>query len=195
MFDVKSAAAESPFASDGTSAAWPLSRRWEFGLVAGVAGVQVAILLLMIVLDGLPLLLGERVKLDVIPVDPRDLFRGDYVVLNYDFTRIEPHQIEGLPLPENRWDWYSDVSGRDVYVSLKQEGDHAEVAGISVNRPAGGSYLRGRMQSPYRVECGIEAYYVQEGEGLRLENLIRSRSIQAEVALWHGQAKLVRLVE
>jgi uncharacterized membrane-anchored protein len=195
MFDIKSAVAESPFASDGIRTAWPLSRRWEFGLVAGIAGVQVAILLLMIVLDGLPLVLGERIKLNVVPVDPRDLFRGDYVVLNYDFTRVEPRQIEGLALPENNWDWYSDVSGRDVYVSLKHEGDHAEVAGISVNRPVGGNYLRGRLQSPYRIDCGIEAYYVQEGEGRRLENLIRSRSIQAEVAVWQGQAKLVRLVE
>ena len=51
------------------------------------------------------------------------------------------------------------------------------------------------MIHPYRAEFGIEAYYVQEGEGRRLENLIRQRRLLAEVAVWHGQAKLVRLVE
>jgi uncharacterized membrane-anchored protein len=46
-----------------------------------------------------------------------------------------------------------------------------------------------------RIDFGIEAYYVQEGEGRRLEQLIRQRQLMAEVAVWHGRAKLVRLVE
>ena len=76
-------------------------------------------------------------------------------------------------------------------------GDHYEAKARSVERPASGPYIRGKVVNGWsnRLECGIEAYYVQEGEGRRLENLIRQRAILAEVAVWHGHAKLVRLVE
>ena len=30
---------------------------------------------------------GREVVLDVVPVDPRSLFRGDYVILGYDISR------------------------------------------------------------------------------------------------------------
>jgi len=174
---------------------WSISSRFELKLVVGVVAAQLLFLASMIVIDALPLALGERVKLRVVPVDPRDLFRGDYVVLDYDFNRIGSGQVEGLPLGRD-YNWlYNEVVGRDVYVPLRPQGDHHEAGGATIHRPATGLFLHGRMVAPYRLECGIEAFYVQEGEGRRLENLIRQRSILAEVAIWHGQAKIVRLIE
>ena len=35
------------------------------------------------------LLTGKEVLLKTVPVDPRDLFRGDYVVLRYDISTID----------------------------------------------------------------------------------------------------------
>jgi uncharacterized membrane-anchored protein len=32
---------------------------------------------------------GEEVLLKTLPVDPRDLFRGDYVILRYDVSRVD----------------------------------------------------------------------------------------------------------
>jgi uncharacterized membrane-anchored protein len=196
MFDVSNlSAGESPFSASAARAPWPILRRTEFWLAAGFAALQVAILVGMIVLDGLPLVVGERVKLQVVPVDPRDMFRGDYVRLGYEFNNFNPGQVRGLP--ERYYiDWYSDeFLGRSIFVSLAPQGDRYGVASLSVDRPATGIYLTGNVVSPYRIECGIEAYYVQEGEGRRLEQLIGQRRILAEVAVWHGQAKLVRLIE
>jgi len=174
---------------------WPISKRIELWLVIGVVVAQVAVLVSMIVLDAAPLVFGERIKLQTAPVDPRDLFRGDYVVLEYDFNRFGPDRVQGLSHSRD-YDWfYSEVEGRDVYVSLTPKGDHYEASGAAIERPSSGPYLRGRMISPYRLECGIEAYYVEEGEGRRLENLMRQRRLLAEVAVWRGQAKLVRLIE
>ena len=45
---------------------------------------------------------------------------------------------------------------------------------FSVDPPAAGTYLHGTIVNPSRIECGIEAYYVQEGEGRRLEQLGRN---------------------
>jgi len=174
---------------------WPISKRLELWLVMGVVVAQVVVLVSMIVLDAAPLVFGERIKLQTAPVDPRDLFRGDYVVLEYDFNRFGPGSVQGLSSSYDQ-DWfYNDVVGRDVYVSLTPMGDYHIASGAAVERPPAGPYLRGRMVSPYRLECGIEAYYVEEGEGRRLENLIRQRRLLAEVAVWRGQAKLVRLIE
>jgi uncharacterized membrane-anchored protein len=64
-----------------------------------------------------------------------------------------------------------------------------------MHRPMSGTYLQGRWGWRNRIECGIEAYYVQEGEGRRLENAIRGGKLTAEVAVWNGKAKLVRLIE
>jgi len=176
---------------------WLLTRSTELTLVIAVVVAQIAILVGMIVLDGMPLLLGERIKLPVVPVDPHDFFRGDYVVLSYDFSRFDPATIAGIPssaphdLSDPKW------QGKEVYITLKQAGDHYEAGARTTKLPASGPYLCGRMNGgwPNNVECGIEAFYVQEGEGRRLENLIRQKKILAEVAVWHGKAKLVRLVE
>jgi uncharacterized membrane-anchored protein len=178
-----------------TPATWSLSRTTERLLVFVIVATQIAILVAMIALDGLPLLLGERIKLQVIPLDPRDLFRGDYVVLGYDFNRLTAGRVEGLPLSSDDGWSYDNVSGRDVYVALVPKGDHYEATRISVKPPAQEPYLHGRMVGPSRIECGIEAFYVQQGEGRRLENLIRQRKLLAEIAVWHGHAKLVRLIE
>lgn len=197
MFDIETkGAADSPFAPGEFNApvsgsTWNLSPLREARWAIAFALLQVAILVVMIVLDGLPLVLGERVRLKVVPVDPRDLFRGDYVVLDYGFgPRSGP--VWGLPDSKN---WYdASAVGREVYISLKPEGDHHVVEQQSVHPPASGPYIHGRIGYGNRIDCGIDAYYVQEGEGLVLEQAIRERRVLAEVAVWRGKAKLVRLI-
>jgi uncharacterized membrane-anchored protein len=193
MFNEEPAGA-SPFADRASVPTWRLAPRTELLLVVAFIGLQVAILVGMIVLDGLPLLLGERIRLQVVPVDPRDLFRGDYVVLGYEYSRMSPHEITGVQWNSPNESYGGDLD-RAVFVALKNAGDHYAVTGLSARRPASGTYLQGRIGPLGRVECGIEAYYVQEGEGRRLEDAIRAKRLQAEIAVWHGKAKLVRLIE
>ena len=60
-------------------------------LFAGV-GLQLVVLIGMIVFKAMPLWTGEPILLRVVPVDPRDMFRGDYVAISYDFSRIPPRE-------------------------------------------------------------------------------------------------------
>lgn len=62
----------------------------------GAVGFQVIVLAAMIGLRLTPLLTGDTILVRVAPVDPRDLFRGDHVVLAYEFSRV-PAATEGLP--------------------------------------------------------------------------------------------------
>src|SRR5215210_1183022 len=74
------------------------------------AAAQIMILLGMIALRAIPLVTGQTVLVRVEPVDPRDLFRGDYVILSYEFSRVPREGIEGLSEKE-RGSW-SKMEGR-----------------------------------------------------------------------------------
>lgn len=174
----------------GRTIGW-LSRR-EWLILVAAAAFQVLFLLAMTALHATPLLTGETVLVRVMPVDPRDLFRGDYVMLSYDFSQIEPHMVEGLAVSFHRGNT-ADWLGRTVYVSLVPEpdGKHWRAGKASVHRPASGKFLRGTMIGPGRLEFGIEAYYVQEGRGREYEKAIRNRRLSAEIAVAaDGQAAL-----
>ena len=171
--------------------------RYRTPILVSSAIAQVGLLGGMILIESLPLMIGERIVMRVTPVDPRDFFRGDYVILNYDINRVTVPAIED---GQSTWRGPSQHYDETVYVPLEREGDGQHWTGTtaSLTRPANGKFLRGRVTGDYRqpLQFGIEAYYVQEGKGKVLEDQIRSRKLSAEIAVapW-GQAKLVRLIE
>lgn len=129
--------------------------------------VQVVALLGFVGMREFTLRTGQEVVLQTVPVDPRDLFRGDYVVLRYDISR--------LPVC-----CYS--VGDTVYVELVQKGEmwhtrnhaHRSIAEVDT------TFIRGRVTrvtqqpqgpSPQEidVEHGIESYFVPEGTGRDIE--------------------------
>jgi uncharacterized membrane-anchored protein len=96
-------------------------------VVAG--GACVAILVGMLVSHGLPLWVGEPVRLAVEPVDPRDLFRGDYVILSYPIQRLEAGTDEAAEVKlvgegwEEAWEEWKDwrgARGEVLYVQLEE---------------------------------------------------------------------------
>lgn len=134
----------------------------------------------MIAVNRLPHQFGETIRLKVEPVDPRDFFRGDYVILGYDFSRRQS----------------PDTGDGDVYVVLKRtdDGDYYVTDSVAANPPQSGTFIRGRHEYG-RITAGIEAYYVQEGRGREIEQAIRNRRpVFAEVSVWNGTAKLRRVV-
>ena len=135
------------------------------------------------------------VRLEIAPLDPRDLLRGDYIVLNYAISTLPESQLVG-----RRPEW-SDA-GRPIYVALApRDGRHVAVA-ASLERealPSGGNQrlIVGRLRGaggrasggPRGVEYGIEQYYVPEGKGT-----LPPGRMEAEVALTvDGRAFLTRL--
>jgi uncharacterized membrane-anchored protein len=128
---------------------------------------------------------GESILLRVVPVDPRDLFRGDYVILGYEISRIPPGGINGIAVsrtPGNASDW----QGRMVYVSLVLESDGLHYGGGTVSTvppPPGVRFIEGTVADPRRITFGIESYFVQEGKGKKYEDAIRNHRLSAEVAL------------
>jgi uncharacterized membrane-anchored protein len=172
-------------------AAWLEGRKAV--LLAAAACLQVIVLLAMIALRALPLFTGEPLLVRVVPVDPRDLFRGDYVVLGYAFSRLPATGIEGVaraPGAGRRHGW----EGRTVYVSLAPEPDgiHWRAETFALRPPVAGKYIRGRIVGHDLLEFGIEAYYVQEGTGRDYERAAREKRLSAEIALTSGGQAALR---
>ena len=116
---------------------------------------------------------GNIIHLRTAPIDPRDLFRGDYVRLNYEISRIPLAAIkEAEGLKELK-------KGQKIYVTLKQGPNGLyELAEANLHKPKQGLYLTGRSVYPHRlssvtsplwVNYGIEAYFVEQGKGRDIE--------------------------
>jgi uncharacterized membrane-anchored protein len=155
--------------------------------IAAVAAAQAAVLGWMIWERAALLANGREIVLEVVPVDPRSLFQGDYVVLGYDMSRIDTPS--GMPRPKR---------GEDIYVTLqKGDGTAWKVAGASLERPGGTTaeqvVLKGRVQyasigseqAPPQtgVRYGIESFFVPEGTGRDLEALVREKKLSALIAV------------
>lgn len=109
---------------------------------------------------------GNEILLKTVPVDPRDLFRGDYVILRYEISTIDTNT---LALNASNF----KVEDK-IYVSLNVGNDKiGNVVGISKQSPLSGDFIKGTVKSTYEnritVEYGIESYFVPEGKGREIE--------------------------
>ena len=115
---------------------------------------------------------AATVLLETAPVDPRDLVRGDYVILNYKISRLPADVF--TPVLTNTLE-----AGTTVYVTLVQDGEFHRAGSASLENPAteSGLVLKGTVRSPpffnfgsrekvhVDVDYGLERYYVREGTG------------------------------
>jgi uncharacterized membrane-anchored protein len=150
--------------------------------LAAAVMLQVTILVALIVGRTVPYVVAQTVLLRVQPVDPRDMFRGDYVTLGFDISRT----------PTGKYD-----AGQSVYVTLVPEADgrHYRAGDFRTEPPVSGVFIRGTAQAHGQVTYGIESFYVQEGTGHDYENAVRNRRLWAEIALdGRGTPALQRLV-
>jgi uncharacterized membrane-anchored protein len=165
-------------------------KRHERGILIAAVALQFAVLGAMLVMRLSIVMFGQTIQLRVIPVDPRDFLRGDYVILSYEFSRPQG-RILGLASI-----FPGEHKGRPVYISLEPEGDgtHWRMTQLSVTRPSTGTFIQGKIGEFGNVECGIESYFVQEGKGKAYEDAVRAHRLSAEIAVKpDGQAALKRL--
>ena len=165
------------------------ARSRESWLLLAASGFQLAVLATMIAGAALLFWNTRTVYLQVEPIDPRDLFRGEYVILEFPFNRVPIDGVPGLPGPYTS-DNYADWHGRAIFVPLIDEGDgkHFHAGPPSLDPPQGGGpFLQGTLKERDRIDFGIDAYFVQEGRGKEYEDAARDHKLWAEVGLTrHG---------
>jgi uncharacterized membrane-anchored protein len=147
--------------------------------------------LIVLVFDRVRLLqTGREITLPIVPVDPRDLFRGEYVELGYAVGRVPAHLLEGPPPQPNAAFYVTLSKGQDgTWAPIKLTRDKPQETAIDQIVLKGRSRFgrlnldAGNANAVNSVRYGIEQYFVPQGEGPRLEALARDKKLAALVAV------------
>ena len=114
---------------------------------------------------------GTRILLKTAPVDPFSMFRGRYVALSYDISRIPTTLFRDADPKQLK-------QGDAVYVVLAQKGDFWEPVSVHTQRPSSGTFLRGRLQtnvfgSDLWLLYGLESFFLSEASADYIEDNLR----------------------
>lgn len=103
---------------------------------------------------------APTIRLKTLPVDPRDILRGDYMILNYEISLATEAQSRTGGVPG------------EVFVVLKPEGEHHVIDEVLAIEPAADDRRlwvravgRGNGGGGMRLDYGIERFFVPEGRG------------------------------
>ena len=184
VIDMGSEMAQDRFAG----VAWFLAR-WRLALLAFVAFAQAGVLVYMVADRESLLANGRVIDLRVMPVDPRDFFRGDFVTLSYDISRVPRTLIEGdlrrgdqvyVRLAQQNGAWKPVAAGRS-YAQAGHAGEGEIILKARVSYPASimPVFGTGMMSLSY----GIEKFFVPEGAGRDIEQSVRTKEVAAHVAV------------
>ncbi len=166
--------------------------RWQWLAVAIVGLVQTAVLLWMVADRWNILRNGREITLAVQPVDPRSLFRGDYVVLSYGAIT----QLSGVDITAEAAGGVDKLRGQPVFVTLGKGADgNWERRNAALRRPASFApdeiVLRGILDRVWQdgsggtaiARYGIESFFVQENLGTEIEEKARAGKLAVQVAV------------
>ena len=170
-----------------------MSRRLRLAFF-GVLAFQLLFLLGLVTFKEVTVRIGQTVVLQTVPVDPRDLFRGDYVILGYKISTIvggpppastpTPQLTRSYRVPDLPYISRGDT----VYVKLEESSDEGVWVPTAVSRgfPSDWTvFIKGTATSAspghdLTVRYGIESYFVPEGQGRVIE---RASDVKVEAAV------------
>jgi uncharacterized membrane-anchored protein len=133
-----------------------------------VLALQSAWVLCTVTVQERALSVGKVITLETERVDPRDLLRGDYLILNYKIS-VVPTNLFSPPVSTDL------PGGTKVCVALEPRGDFFVVARASTNQfePSGNQVLLKANHTwggwsgtnGVHLDYGLERYHVREGTG------------------------------
>ena len=141
---------------------------------------------------------GTEIKLKTAPVDPTDLFRGDYVVLNYDISIIPMNLVTGSKPPEGNTQKLNVrlAPGPDGFWVVKEasfEKLPAKDGTVVITSLPRVVYYSGQ-DAINGVTYGIDRYYVPEGQGKSIEQTVSSADLAVIARVSKdGTARIARL--
>lgn len=163
-----------------------------------IAAIWTLITLGIFMYNEIHLAKGQEVLLKVIPYDPRDFLRGDYVTLNYEINNIE---TSGKRIPKVNYE-------KPVYVILKKDAKGvASATDITYLKPENRLFIKGQLAHVrldrdkekvfYRIQYNnIERFYVKEGKARKLEKSLQRNGGYAKIYLTRsGNARIKEIIE
>lgn len=172
--------------------------RFKYALAGLLAFGQIAVLFSMIEGRANILRYGREIVLLTEPVDPRDLLRGDYVILGYAISQIASPLIQGQKpnatgaiavyvamIKGTGTDWvFARASWQPI---LDQKSEEIILTGMT-------SAYFAPNNDPVSLTYGIERYYVPEGQGKDIERGQAEQAVRVTLGVTNaGKAQIKSL--
>ncbi len=165
--------------------------------------LPLSILLALPAMPRLVLLLGQEIRLNTVPADPRDPFLGDYVTLRFEAEELPISLLRDESLAADA----SDREKRELFmnhnewfVTLQEADGLWRPESLKRSRPKEGVYLKGhqtynRSKTSVGLSYGpaMKRFYLKEGTGRELEKAARQGRLEAIIKVWRGLPVLVSL--
>jgi uncharacterized membrane-anchored protein len=142
-----------------------------------VALLQTCVLAKIVTDRAVALNAGQEVILETGFVDPRDLFRGHYTVLNFEIESIDKSTVEIV----------GDYTySTPIYIELDTSGDFAQAKRLTPTPPtdATGPVLMATVRNvgsnentPLTLNLPFERFYAAKTRALKLQNMQRERKL------------------
>jgi uncharacterized membrane-anchored protein len=145
-----------------------------------VVSIILVVVFSFILYNQWPLMTGDKIVLATQPVDPFDPFRGQYMTINYEISRIS--DVEGFE------------EGNPIYISLKEDEQGIwRKDDVSKSKPQRGDFIKGEVISIHgnsvRIEYGIEQFFFERHAQLPTRNITVEVSVASS-----GRAKLSQML-
>lgn len=155
-----------------------------------VAALQIGLLAWTISTRAAVLRDGREVLLKVVPIDPRDLLRGDYVILGYEMSRLDGAMFEAIPAGDPVYGdkpvWVVLRKGAEnLFMPVKAALNREALTGLTADDVVvqGVTYDWPIKDQQVSVRYGIERFYLPEGAGKQIEKDMRERPFFVVVAV------------
>lgn len=166
--------------------------------------VQTAALVVMIAERQIALSSPNVVTLKVVPVDPNDMYRGDYVALRYDISLLGEgrlsedvfaagdtiyvtleHQSSGAwaPVALHRVMPAAEAGKVTLKGTITQATNCVRIYNPSLAAHAATSCPNGYVPATFDIRYGIESYFVPQGTGHAIEEETRKGGVSVDVAV------------
>ena len=99
----------------------------RLAIFAVLVALQVVAVVAFIAREEVFLRTGDEILVESRPVDPRDPLRGDFIILRYDFERLDP-TVSGSP--------FCCLEGANAYIWLRPDGDYWTPFRVTRDRPS-----------------------------------------------------------
>ncbi len=152
-------------------------------------------------------ILGEEILIKTKAYDPRDLFRGDYIRLNYEINDIDISKLDKEILEKiDEQASYTDLIQKKLYVQLSKKDGYYEVDKVTLKRPKEGIYIQGKYEyniwdyskergiKGIRVDYALDKYFVPENTGKELEEKVRDGETFVKIKVYRGYPLLEEIV-
>lgn len=171
-------------------------------IIAGI--IPLLILMGMTIMPLMTLFFGEEILLETIPYDPRDIFRGDYVRLNYKINEVD---IDKFPQVLRDGEAYEKYRNKRIYAVLKKEDKYYVVDYMTYQKPKDRVYLTSKLASFYQfqnpnpdtsenkihINYNLDKYFVPENTGKHLEDMSQRGELAAKIKVLNGNALLMEV--